>query len=371
MRLGFAAASACLILAACGQNPLEARDVHVLQTFVEQKATCPGDVCVPAADQRQVAECMRITLREQRPASNEYDDFIRDLDEARTNARQSSELPPERVAQLGQTIITANQIMTVCALNIVPLAPQTQVVPAPEPPASSPPAAINTQAAGTGSGSPSDPCVQARADWASLQNSDSVAILRIYRNNLPAACVVQRALADARVQQLSQIRTAPSPQLQQPSQPRRPPTSQSQPPRNAQSPPPPSVVRAPELQRPDTTPPTPPVQQAAPQSSGGRLIWTAQPTPQMLSQLYPRRARLEVMDGTATLDCTMLASLSADCRVVSERPLGYGFGEAALQASRALRVAPARTDGTPSAGVHSQVRVNFQHETLTTGPTSH
>lgn len=52
-----------------------------------------------------------------------------------------------------------------------------------------------------------DPCVQARADWFAIQRSSSVPVLEAYRASVPAACPVQRALAEAR---LSTLRASPS-----------------------------------------------------------------------------------------------------------------------------------------------------------------
>jgi hypothetical protein len=44
-----------------------------------------------------------------------------------------------------------------------------------------------------------DVCVQARADWESIQSSTSLAVVRAYRESIPSACVVQRTLADERM----------------------------------------------------------------------------------------------------------------------------------------------------------------------------
>lgn len=50
---------------------------------------------------------------------------------------------------------------------------------------------------------PADPCIQARADWREVERSTNVAVLRAYRAAVPAACAVQRSLADARIAELS------------------------------------------------------------------------------------------------------------------------------------------------------------------------
>jgi len=47
-----------------------------------------------------------------------------------------------------------------------------------------------------------DVCAPARADWTSVQRSTSPAVLQVYRDGIPSACAVQRALADARLLEL-------------------------------------------------------------------------------------------------------------------------------------------------------------------------
>lgn len=60
--------------------------------------------------------------------------------------------------------------------------------------------------AGVAQAQDGDPCVQARADWFAIQRTSSIPVLEAYRTSVPAACPVQRALADAR---LATLRAAP------------------------------------------------------------------------------------------------------------------------------------------------------------------
>lgn len=80
------------------------------------------------------------------------------------------------------------------------------------------------------------------------------------------------------------------------------------------------------------------------------LMWTQQPTAGDFARLFPVRAMQENVGGRATLDCVVVDEGRLDCTVVSEDPPGYGFGSASLQISRAFRIAPETSDGTPTAG---------------------
>jgi hypothetical protein len=51
-------------------------------------------------------------------------------------------------------------------------------------------------------GAAPDACIRARADWLSVERSANLAVLQTYRDSVPAACVVQRALAEARMRDL-------------------------------------------------------------------------------------------------------------------------------------------------------------------------
>lgn len=58
------------------------------------------------------------------------------------------------------------------------------------------------QEGGAPSATAPDQCTQARADWPRVERSASASVLLVYRDILPAACVEQRALVDARLREL-------------------------------------------------------------------------------------------------------------------------------------------------------------------------
>jgi protein TonB len=56
---------------------------------------------------------------------------------------------------------------------------------------------------------------------------------------------------------------------------------------------------------------------------------------------FPTRARLEHIGGLATVRCTIaFDGRLTDCVVLSESPPGYGFGPAAIDLARHMRVTP-------------------------------
>jgi len=80
-------------------------------------------------------------------------------------------------------------------------------------------------------------------------------------------------------------------------------------------------------------------------------IWTALPSARDLERFYPARARRRGITGSATIRCSVDENGGlVDCRVMSEEPLGWRLGEAALGLSRKFRLAPRTTDGESVAG---------------------
>lgn len=81
--------------------------------------------------------------------------------------------------------------------------------------------------------------------------------------------------------------------------------------------------------------------------------------PSGLDRYYPRRAREAGTEGAAQLDCLVTPVGALECRVISESPVGWGFGAAALRMSRDYRMAPATRDGAATEGRY-RMRIPFQ-----------
>ena len=69
--------------------------------------------------------------------------------------------------------------------------------------------------------------------------------------------------------------------------------------------------------------------------------WVVRPSNAQLMPYNPPRAAREYVNGVADLSCKVLRTQRLkDCRIVSERPRGYGFGRAALNAVPIFRINP-------------------------------
>ncbi|MCW3846616.1 energy transducer TonB [Sphingomonas sp. LB-2] len=90
--------------------------------------------------------------------------------------------------------------------------------------------------------------------------------------------------------------------------------------------------------------------------------WINRPSPAELQPFNPQQAQVEQVSGQVVLACRVLRNRTlADCRIRSERPRGYGFGAAALQASRTFRFNPPTIDGEPDEARRIEIPVDFNN----------
>jgi len=84
-------------------------------------------------------------------------------------------------------------------------------------------------------------------------------------------------------------------------------------------------------------------------------------TPTELLSVVPQAARRARQAGRASVNCAIgLDERLHDCRIVSESPSDFGFGEAGLQAVRFFRYRPPATaDGRPIEGQRVTITVQF------------
>lgn len=79
-----------------------------------------------------------------------------------------------------------------------------------------------------------------------------------------------------------------------------------------------------------------------------RATWVWKPTDEALSRFAPPLAVAQHVSGKAIIACRVRLSTQVhDCRIVAESAGGFGFGSAAIDASRIFRVRPPRRNGKP------------------------
>jgi TonB family protein len=88
--------------------------------------------------------------------------------------------------------------------------------------------------------------------------------------------------------------------------------------------------------------------------------WLTIPNGENFYQNYPSRGMEEGVAGAARVRCQIKADgRLADCFVVSETPLGFGFGAATVKLARYFRMRPMMLDGKPVDGAVVEVPVRW------------
>jgi len=79
-----------------------------------------------------------------------------------------------------------------------------------------------------------------------------------------------------------------------------------------------------------------------------KASFAAQPTGSEFAKLYPPMA--DGKSGAVELRCTIDRGLLVDCKIVSEAPLGLGFGDAALKLTKFFKLNARDQAGAPVQG---------------------
>ncbi|NEX94029.1 TonB family protein [Caulobacter sp. 17J65-9] len=84
-------------------------------------------------------------------------------------------------------------------------------------------------------------------------------------------------------------------------------------------------------------------------------------TPTSLLYFYPRPAMEAGLELTGAFECARTRDGRLEnCALVSEQPAGHGYGPAALEVIKDMRVGPNAADGTPLAGRKARVPLTFR-----------
>jgi protein TonB len=79
--------------------------------------------------------------------------------------------------------------------------------------------------------------------------------------------------------------------------------------------------------------------------------WDRLPDAEDLARYFPDRAARLEQEGRSVIECTVRANGTVTgCRIVSEDPSGFGFGDAHIRAASRFRMRPKTADGAPVEG---------------------
>ena len=85
------------------------------------------------------------------------------------------------------------------------------------------------------------------------------------------------------------------------------------------------------------------------------------PTVADMLKFYPTEAMIHLREGQAVIKCSVASDLALkDCAVVSEEPLGFQFGAAALKLSRLFKMKPTTPDGQSVTGTEVTIPLAFK-----------
>ncbi|MBS0294727.1 MAG: TonB family protein [Proteobacteria bacterium] len=108
----------------------------------------------------------------------------------------------------------------------------------------------------------------------------------------------------------------------------------------------------------ESVPPTPPAEPAKP----GAPHWIRTPSSADLGRYYPRKAMAEGRQGRAEVSCVVAADGHlTSCVVLSETPVGQGFGEASVKIVQDIfRISTTTSDGKSTVGAHVAVPIQWR-----------
>lgn len=90
-------------------------------------------------------------------------------------------------------------------------------------------------------------------------------------------------------------------------------------------------------------------------------IWLKRPVGLDLAPYYPKKALSEGLSGGAVVECRVTSKgRMSGCKIVSETPPGYDFGEAVTKLAYFFQIAPTDGDGAPTVGRPVRISLNYR-----------
>lgn len=88
--------------------------------------------------------------------------------------------------------------------------------------------------------------------------------------------------------------------------------------------------------------------------------WLRRPSGEDLMRYFPDRAQRAMVEGRATISCSVTdKGALADCSVIEESPVDYGFGDAAVKLGALFKMRPQTRNGQPVAGGTVRIPIRF------------
>jgi TonB family protein len=102
-----------------------------------------------------------------------------------------------------------------------------------------------------------------------------------------------------------------------------------------------------------------------------RPDWSHRPDADALARYFPAFANFLGLGGLARMVCLVNTEGELrDCKIVSEKPTGLGFGEAAIKMAPEFKMRPETLDGAPVSGASVTIPINFAASVSPAAPPS-